>query len=88
MKSGKESLDVDALSLQYRRLEYLSRSPLEAIRRCGSQIQDFADWPFRGKYRVAQHYFMQVYQSNKRGVEYAKEWRVLSRATLFGHRLT
>ena len=77
MKSGKESLDVDALSLQYRRLEYLSRSPLEAILRCARQLEDFADWPFAdtpGDSRVAPLYFAQVYQNDRRGAQYAKEW--------------
>ena len=77
MKSRNERLDVDARALQYRRLEYLSRSPLDAILRCARQLEEFADWPFAGtsgESRVAPLYFAQVYQNDQRGAQYAKEW--------------
>ena len=77
MKSRKGRSDVDALALQYRRLEFLSRSPLQAILRCTRELQDFDDWPFEGsagEVRVAPQYFAQVYQQDQRGVRYAKEW--------------
>ena len=77
MKSRKGRSDVDALALQYRRLEFLSRSPLQAILRCTRELQDFDDWPFAGtagEVRVAPQYFAQVYQQDQHGVRYAKEW--------------
>ena len=75
MKSRKEDLEISAAAdLQYRQLEYASRSPLVEILRCSREVRGFADWPFPGKYRVAPHYFAQVYQSGKTGLQYARDW--------------
>ena len=63
-----------AADLQIRQLEYVSRSPLAAILRCFREVRGFADWPFPGKSRVAPHYFAQVYQNDKTGVQYAQDW--------------
>ena len=76
-ESRKKTIDLNALKLQYRRIEYLNRSPLDAILRCAKEIDDFEDWPFKGtaaETRVAPMYYPQVYQGNRRGVQYAKEW--------------
>ena len=72
-----KAISADAMKLQHRRIEYLSRSPLDAILRCSKEIQDFDDWPFAGtsgESRVAPFYYPQVYQGGRRGVQYAKDW--------------
>ena len=65
------------LSVQYRRLEYLSKNPLECLLALSKNIKEMDDWPFSGtsgKDRVAPWYFAQVYQGGRRGVEYARKW--------------
>ena len=72
-----KAINAEAMKLQHRRIEYLSRSPLDAILRCSKKIQDFDDWPFAGtsgESRVAPFYYPQVYQGGRRGVQYAKDW--------------
>ena len=69
--------DNEKLSLMYRRMEYLSRSPVDAIMAQGSELKEFEDWPFAGTAgadRVAPWYFPQVYRGDRRGTEYARTW--------------
>ena len=68
---------TEDLSLMYRRLEYMSKSPLDLVLAHGKNLTQFEDWPFlgtAGAARVAPWYYPQVYQSGKRGTQYAEDW--------------
>ena len=76
-EDAKTNDKADAIAVRYRRMEHLSKNPLQVLLPLAKGYRVMEDWPFAGTAaadRVAPDYLATVYRGGRRGVDYAEDW--------------